>query len=325
MTKVKKGTVNFFTGALRSKSEDSADHEQDDESHMAHFSDKNNDEIGQDQGGWQPKYKVPIQMFNIVEKRNRSIFVKFEPNIHSNVNEFVFRSDADLSDFCAVIEKNKKLLNDRLRAQVDSALGDIKLRKNEEITLLFDICSGTDLPRSDIGRNSDPYVTIRFNGKKIHKTDYISNDANPIWTLRKGSLFIWKVDALELFLSEKGLIFEVKDYDAFAYNESLGAFNIDARTLYNWKGERREFALKPVAGGNAHTQGSISLRVRRATEYDIDFMEKFNNKGKITTATVPNSKTGSALKNIIAIHSKKGMFISVTKLPRQSIEPCSCS
>ena len=305
-TKGKKGTVNFFTGVSRIKPEHhTADQENDDESDVISFEEEPGD-AGQDSDGWRPKYKVPIQLFRIVERQNRSVFVKFESKTSSKVKEFIFDSEAAVSNFCDVIERNKKLVEDRLKAQVEGALRDIKLKKDEEITLLFDICSGSDLPRSDIGRNSDPYVTVRFNGKKIHKTNYIPNQANPIWTLRKGALFLWKVDALELFQSDKGLVFDVKDYDAFAFNEILGTFNIDARTLYKWNGERREFALKRVVGGIDVGHGKISLRVRRATEHDIAFMENFKERRKHVTLPASNTKASSALKSIIAVHSKKG-------------------
>lgn len=312
--KGKKGPVNFFTGSSRNKPENANDQEDDDDSSMISF-EEDHDDTGHD-SGWRPKYKVPIQMFHIVERKHRSVFVKFESESSSSkVREFVFDSEAAAGNFCVVIEKNKKLLEDRLMAQVEGALGDIKLRKNEKVPLLFDICSGTDLPRSDIGRNSDPYVTVRFNGKKIHKTDYIPNETNPIWTLRKGALFLWTVDALELFQSEKGLVFDVKDYDAFAFNETLGTFHVDARTLYKWNGERREFALKRVVGGMDVGQGKISLRVRRATEHDIEFMKSFSERRKPFISPTLNNKTGSTLKNLIAIRSKKGMLSSRLRHP----------
>lgn len=147
--------------------------------------------------------------------------------------------------------------------------------------------------------------------QKIHKTSYISNVANPIWTLRKGSLFIWTVDALELFQCEEGLIFEVKDYDAIGYNESLGAFKIDARTLYKWKGERREFALKPLVGEKDFKQGKVALRVRRATDHDIEFLAEYNKEKKSNSMALPNIKAGTTLKSIMTIHTKKGIAHSL--------------
>ena len=91
------------------------------------------------------------------------------------------------------------------------------------------------------------------------------------------------MNALDLFQSEDGLIFEVKDYDTIGTNESLGAFTVNARTLYKWNGERREFALKPLLGQHDFHQGTVALRARRATAHDIQFIEKYNEKKKKVT------------------------------------------
>jgi hypothetical protein len=158
---------------------------------------------------------------------------------------------------------------------------------------------------------------VSFNGKKIHKTEHISNAKNPIWTLRKGSLFIWTVDALELFESEDGLVFEVKDYDMIGSHDSLGAFKVNAHTLYKWNGERREFALKPLLGHKDRgAEGKIYLRVRRATCDDIRFMKEYNGKKNHKIVAVPNLMAkGEIIKNMMVIHSKKGTSIFSCMLP----------
>jgi len=245
-------------------------------------------------------------MFRVVEKKKRSIIVGFEARGDSSHREFIFEDEAAMEEFCATIETNKKLMDSRSKTHLDMALGGIKLKKDEQLTLLFDICSGLNLPKSDVVGHSDPYVIVRFDGKKIHKTGVTLNQENPIWTLRKGALFIWKVDALELFQSEEGLVLEVKDFDTIGSNESLGAFNISAHTLYKWNGERRKYALKPLAGQKDFKTGSIALRVRRATDYDIEFMEKFNEKKKISNISFPEMpNVGTTLKSIMTVHSKK--------------------
>ena len=50
---------------------------------------------------------------------------------------------------------------------MDAALGGITLKENETLTILFDICSGSRLPQSDIGKESDPYISVRFNAVPI--------------------------------------------------------------------------------------------------------------------------------------------------------------
>ena len=343
--KAKKGTVNFFTGSYRHKESDATavakNHEDDsdDESVMAAYREQPSSVISttdhddtiddgtshhhrdaevafQPYEGWKPKYKLPLRVFNIIEQKKRSVIISFESKGHSSYREFIFDNENAVTEFVSVIEKNKTLLHQRMKTRVDAALGGITLKENEELTILFDICSGSRLPQSDIGKESDPYISVRFNGKKIHKTDFIPNTANPIWTLRKGALFIWKVNALELFQSEDGLLFEVKDYDAIGTNESLGAFNVNARTLYKWDGERREFALKPLLGQRDFHQGTIALRARRATAHDIEFLENYTKKSKKKIAnSMPKMATGQGtavtLKSIMTVHSKKGTFIYI--------------
>ena len=112
--------------------------------------------------------------------------------------------------------------------------------------------------------------------------------------------------ALDLFQSEDGLIFEVKDYDTIGTNESLGAFTVNARTLYKWNGERREFALKPLLGQHDFNQGKIALRARRTTEHDIQFLEKYHEKKK-SNFTLPSIGAGTAntIKSLVTVNSKK--------------------
>jgi len=307
--KATKGTVNFITGTLRNKPEDSDDESTGSiDSFMESFKEYPSITGGTELEvfeGWQPRYKLYLRMFHVVERKKRTIRAKFVYKGRSAHREFVFEDEASASDFCNIIEKQKKLLESRLQSRMDFKLGGIKLKKDEKLTLLFDICSGSNIPQGDIGKDSDPYVTVRFDGKKIHKTDFIPTSDNPIWTLQKGSLFIWEVDAEELFQSDEGLIFEVKDYDAFGSNESLGAFNINPRTMYKWNGERREFALKPLLGEIDYKQGKIALRVRRATEHDINFMEKFHEKRKSKLISLPDIKVGNTIKSIMTVHSKK--------------------
>ena len=311
--------LNFVKDSFKKNKSNEEDDDSDDESVIASFKHESSvaDAAQAYYEGWQPKYKIPLRAFDIVEKKKRSVTVKYESRGRSSHREFLFDSEPSMLDFCAAIEKNKHMMADRFKARVEGALGEIKLKKEEELRLLIDICSGSQLPRSDVGKDSDPYITVSFNGKKIHKTEHIPNAKNPIWTLRKESLFIWTVDALELFESEDGLVFEVKDYDMIGSHDSLGAFKVNARTLYKWNGERREFALKPLLGHKDHgAEGKIYLRVRRATCDDIRFMQEYNEKKNHKIVAVPNVMAkGEIIKNMMVIHSKKGSSISSCMLP----------
>jgi hypothetical protein len=302
------GTVNFFTGARRRNLDEDSDDDVDDaDSIMESFKDDQAavDDAEGEEDGWHPKYKIPLRMFNVVEsskKHKNVVVVSFKFKNRSTQREFIFDSDDQADEFRHIINVNQNLIKARAKARLERALNGIQLQKDEQLTFLVDICSGSDIPQADVGRQSDPYVTVTFEGRLIHKTAYISNDAKPIWTLRKGSLFIWKVDALELFESHPGLVFEVKDYDAVGEDESLGAFTVNARTLYKWpQNERKVFALKSLPGEKDWKQGRIALRVRRATEYDIEFMEKYNSKQK----TMPSPPKMAEIKDVLTKNSRK--------------------
>lgn len=260
-------------------------------------------------GDWFAKYEVPLKRFDIVEKKKRTVIVTFLFRGLQLRREFIFDSEQDANRFCQVIEREKQLLGRRAKARLDAALGDIKLKEGERLSLLIDIVSAADLPT----KSPDPYVIARLQGKRIHKTGYISNSNNPIWTLRKGSLFVLNVDALELFEATGGLILEVKDYDAYTKHESLGAVSVSPKTLYNWNGERKEFDLKALSGETVYNEGKLVLRVRRATDHDIEFMEKYNKSKKfdiknVTDDLLPSLETGgSALKKLIKNNKKTEM------------------
>ncbi len=302
--------INFFTGAKRHDNDDDMDDADDTDSIMKSFKDQTPmDDDDDTEEGWLPKYKIPLKMFHIVEsskKRKNAIVVSFKFKNRSSQREFIFDAEEQANQFRHIIDINKNLVETRAKARLDRALNGIQLQKDEQLTFLIDICSGSDIPQADVGRESDPYVTVSFEGGQIHQTAYLSNNPNPIWTLRKGSLFIWKVDALELFNSHQGLVFELKDYDAVGGDESLGAFNVKARTLYKWPDdERKVFALKPLPGETDFKQGKIAIRIRRATAYDVEFMEAFNSKQKSLRTTHPKTKGTAAIKEVLTKNSRK--------------------
>lgn len=245
---ISKETVNFFTGARRKDDEGGDDEDKEDEDSILQSFKDQSSAINEDEG-WQPKYKIPLKMFHVVDhhKKRNAVTVSFKFKNRSTQREFIFDTDTQATEFRHIIQVNQNLIETRAKARLDNALQGIKLVKGEQLTFLIDICSGMDLPSCDIGKQSDPYVNVYFEGKKIHQTSFVSNTANPIWTLRKGSLFIFKIDAVEFFESHQGLTFEVKDYDAVGEDESLGGFSAKARLLYKWAdNERKLFAVSYI-------------------------------------------------------------------------------
>jgi hypothetical protein len=81
-----------------------------------------------------------------------------------------------------------------------------------------------------------------------------------------------EADTKELFLSE-GLLCILYDYDQLGQNEKLGAITIPPKTLYEATGQRMEFKLGPSPGKTKDVPGYLAIRCRRATDYDLKFME----------------------------------------------------
>ena len=105
-------------------------------------------------GDWIDRYKVPLKRFNIEDQRKRTVIVSFLFRGLNLRREFIFDTNEDATRFCQVIEKEKQLLGCRAQARLEAALGGIKLKKGEKLSLLFDIVSGTNLPLKD----PTPYV-----------------------------------------------------------------------------------------------------------------------------------------------------------------------
>lgn len=70
---------------------------------------------------------------------------------------------------------------------------------------------------------------------------------DPIWTVKTGSLFLLKLTVEELFTSN-GLICEAMDFDKFGGNDKLGLITIPPKVLFEAKGERLEYDLRPSKG-----------------------------------------------------------------------------
>jgi hypothetical protein len=77
-----------------------------------------------------------------------------------------------------------------------------------------------------------------------------------------------------------GLLCVLHDFDAIGADEKLGQFCISPKQLYDAKGERMEFALQPIPGDTNTVTGHIAIRCRRATDFDMNFMNDYN---KIST------------------------------------------
>ena len=174
--------VNFFTGARRrvSDGDDNSDDVDDADSVMKSFRDLTHLTTEQSTGevgdGWLPKYKVPLKMFQIVESnknRKNIVVVSFKFKNRSTKREFIFDTEDQANEFRQIIHENQNLIQTRAKARLDWALRDIQLQKDERLTFLIDICSGSDIPQSDVGRQSDPICHCKFRGE-TDSSDWVS-------------------------------------------------------------------------------------------------------------------------------------------------------
>jgi C2 domain len=107
----------------------------------------------------------------------------------------------------------------------------------EEIRLLVEIVSATDLPVADIS-STDAYVVVLMGGREMHKTRVVSKTLEPIWTLLTGSLCLITMTPEEFFSCSSGMTLLIKDYDAVGANDVLGQVVISLDELLEGKGER---------------------------------------------------------------------------------------
>jgi C2 domain len=154
---------------------------------------------------------------------------------------------------------------------------------DEHINLLVEIVSATDLPIADI-ISTDAYVIVRMKGREVHRTDVISNNLSPIWTIATGSLFLIETTPEEFFASSSGLTFVIKDKDTLGSNEVIGSVNILPEVLLTGTGKRLgydialadSFAKKPVA----EKKPRLYLRFKSAAKEDIEFMHEYRSHHK---------------------------------------------
>jgi hypothetical protein len=64
------------------------------------------------------------------------------------------------------------------------------------------------------------------------------------------------------------------------------------------------FALKPLPGETDFKQGKIAIRIRRATDYDIEFMETYNSK-QTSLRSQPKMKGATVIKEVLTKNSRK--------------------
>ena len=262
---------------------------------------------------WLEKYRFPLRDVHVKKRVSNSVVLHTKLGELEQTREIIFETAREAIDFCAEMEEHHRIEEIRSKKRLKAALGGIKLKDGggkEKIKFLIEVVSGTELPAADI-TSSDPMVKIIFNGKEVHKTKFISSTLEPVWTIKQDSLCLFTVTVQDLFDSHEGVTFLVQDFDKFGGNETLGAVVVPPREVFLAKGERVEYPLKALFGHKDYGTGKLALRIRRATDYDIDFMEKWSSSQKedlIVKTTATKGGKGT-IGSIVTRNEKVGKFL----------------
>mmetsp|Transcript_27011 Transcript_27011/g.40365 ORF Transcript_27011/g.40365 Transcript_27011/m.40365 type:complete len:776 (+) Transcript_27011:21-2348(+) len=167
--------------------------------------------------------------------------------------------------------KKKNETNDA-KAEEESATKEEEESK-EDVNILIEIVSATELSPPKPKAKPSPYVTIHYlsppssKTKPLHKTLRIKKTLNPIWTVKSKSLFLLSSLQKQDFERRKGLRFEIwRGKDEYCF----GRVDVGVEIVLGGKGERMEF---PLMKDGAEQGGILALRFRNATPKDILFMK----------------------------------------------------
>lgn len=122
---------------------------------------------------WKAKYRFPLKNVTITNSHKNCVSVHIVFGSIRQHRELFFESDEDARDFAQVIQAQLDKEPQRVTQKLNVTAQGVPLNDDESLTLLVDICSARNLTAGDRS-TSDPYVTIMFNGKEVHRTDYVS-------------------------------------------------------------------------------------------------------------------------------------------------------
>ena len=171
------------------------------------------------------------------------------------------------------MEEIKEVDNDRnieVEAQVDDETHHGKTKLH--IRLLVDIVRGSNLPAKDpIRGTSNPYVVVYMQDKEVHRTEYVTNDLDPIWTIKTASLFLLEMTAKDFFLSN-AMTLIIKDHDALQSNNVIGYVKVPHNDLLFGTGQRKGYVIETYNGiktRNSDQPPMLYLRFKKATADDM--------------------------------------------------------
>lgn len=237
---------------------------------------------------WITCYLLDLKKVEIVDVANKRITLKlrYRPDREPRERYFVFQYPEDAASFQDTITSERDKGREREEKQFKSAieaagiknqLKNLQAFGEQQLEFLVEIVGAEDLPIEDI-TSSDPYVVAQFGEQILHRTKYVSKNLNPVFTLREKAFFIWSISAHDFFVEADGLTLVVYDFDMRGRNEVLGAATIPIKDIYHANEERLCYSLKALVVGKktrGHNQGKIAVRIRRATDYDKEFLETY--------------------------------------------------
>lgn len=121
---------------------------------------------------WRAKYRFPIKALSIQDTHKQSVTVYIALGSTRQHRYLIFDSKDDAREFAQVIQAQLDREPERAVQQLEVLAKGVPLT-DDTVTLLIEICSASGLLAGD-AYTSDPYVKVLFDGKEIHRTDYVS-------------------------------------------------------------------------------------------------------------------------------------------------------
>lgn len=192
----------------------------------------------------------------------------------------------------------------------------------------------------------DPYCVVSLEDEIVHKTETITKEENPIWTVKTKSLCVIYVPCEEEKetiqtpepsstedCNQAGAVITSPSTSAskdcflvrvFDGKHRLGLVRLEYERILQCKGERLEF---PVVGDannvqvNASQQPMLALRFRRAAPEDIAFVQNVKKRGRLVSAAVTSART--LHRSLSAIeepsHDEEAMDVDFRKVIKKNL------
>ena len=245
---------------------------------------------------WTERGCYKLEDVTILKTTGRTCEVKFGSANEVIVRDIKFESEKDRISFQKVMAAMAALVRERAQRQAQAyktqkkttagtAIPSAQLSYQtralpgleegnevaENINLLVEIVSAMNIPAADLFSSSDAYVIVRMAGKEVHRTSIVPKSLDPIWTLRKKSLFLLQMTPEQFFSCSGGMSFTMEDYDSVSSNELLGRVTVTLEELLKGTGERTGYDIIPdEPGQKGKTHGKLYLRYKEATPEDIE-------------------------------------------------------